>query len=347
MKKALTRIRKRNQEVEPLNARITNDTVADHREEVLGKARKYIYPLQHSKHKLVKISLTLFLLAVVAFFTYCTLALYKFQSTSTFLYKVTQVVPFPVARKGSDFVAYENYLFEIKRYTHYYRTQQQLDFNSDAGQRQLTEFKKRALNKVVNDAYIKNIARDKKISVSDREVENRIEMVRSQNRLGASDEEFKTILKDFWNWSENDFKRSLKAQILNEKVVAVLDTETQKRASEAITQIKAGKDFAQLAGEVSEEPASKAAGGDYGFPIEQTNRDINPVVIENLFKLQDGQVSEVINVGYGLEIVKKVQTQPDGKVKASHIVFNFKDINDYLNDIKEKEKSRVYLRLPG
>ena len=29
--------------------RITNETVAEHREEVLSSARKYIYPLQHSR----------------------------------------------------------------------------------------------------------------------------------------------------------------------------------------------------------------------------------------------------------------------------------------------------------
>src|SRR5665811_1430574 len=33
--------------------RITNETVAEHREAVLSGARKYIYPLQHSKRRIV------------------------------------------------------------------------------------------------------------------------------------------------------------------------------------------------------------------------------------------------------------------------------------------------------
>ena len=44
-------------------ARITNETVAEHREEVIGKARKYIYPLSHSKHKIIVISISLFIVA--------------------------------------------------------------------------------------------------------------------------------------------------------------------------------------------------------------------------------------------------------------------------------------------
>ena len=344
MKKITSKIRRKSQPEEPTNSRITNDTVAEHREQVLGQARKYIYPLRQSKHKLVMISVTLFIIALVAFLSYCVLALYKFKSTSPFLYKVTQVIPFPVARTGSDFVAYENYLFEINHYVHYYRTQQNLDPNSEAGQQQIGEFKKRALDKVINDAYVKELAARKGVSVSDREVEDRIAVVRNQNRLGANDKEFRSVLKDFWNWSENDFKRSLKTQILAEKVASAYDTGAHDRANAALAQLKNGKDFAALATEVSEEPVSKAAGGEYGFPIEKTNRDISPATIDALFKLKDGQYSELIDVGYGLEIVKNIQTQPDGKIRAAHIVFNFKDINEYINELKDQQKTRAYLR---
>lgn len=337
-------MRRTEPEAPEVKGRVTNDTVAEHREQVLGDARKYIYPLRQSKHRLVKISLVIFLIALVAFFTYCVLALYKFKTNSIFLYKVTQVIPFPVARTGSDFVAYENYLFEINHYTHYYRTQQNLDINSEAGQQQINEFKKRALDKVINDAYIKELAARKGISVSDREVEDRITVVRNQNRLGANDKEFRSVLKDFWNWSENDFKRSLKTQILREKVVSAYDTEAHGKAESALAELNGGKDFATLAAEVSEEPSSKANGGDYGFPVEKTNRDINPTIIDALFKLKDGQYSEAVDVGYGLEIVKRIQTEADGKVRASHIVFGFKDIDQQINDLKEQKKARAYLR---
>src|SRR2546423_961097 len=51
--------------------RITNETVAEHREEVLSSARKYIYPLQHSKHRVVRISISLFIAVIILFFAYC------------------------------------------------------------------------------------------------------------------------------------------------------------------------------------------------------------------------------------------------------------------------------------
>ena len=96
--------------------RITNETVAEHREEVLGSARKFIYPLQHSLKKIVTISAAIFVALTVGFILYCLLALYRFDATSTFIYRVSQVIPFPVAKVGSNFVAYENYLFELRHY---------------------------------------------------------------------------------------------------------------------------------------------------------------------------------------------------------------------------------------
>ena len=110
--------------------RITNETVATHREDILKSARKYIYPLQHSKNKIILITTSIIIVFVIAFFTYCTLALYKFQSNSVFLYKVTQVIPFPIARVNGHFISYNNYLFELEHYIHYYQTQQKLNFNT-------------------------------------------------------------------------------------------------------------------------------------------------------------------------------------------------------------------------
>ncbi len=321
--------------------RITNETVAEHREKVLGSARKYIYPLQHSKHKIVLISTSLFIAAVVFFFSYSVLALYRLQSTSTFVYRVTQVLPFPVAKAGKHFVAYENYLFELRHYMHYYESQQKLDFNSESGKQQLTDFKKRALDDVVNAAYIKELAGKHHVSVSDKEVSDQIAIVRTQNRLGGSDKVFEDVLKDYWGWSVDDFKRELKQQLLAQKVVSVLDTTTTQQASKALSELKGGADFAALAKKYSADTATKDNGGDIG-QVSRSDRDLSPQTVDALFKLKPGQFSDVINVGYGLEIVKNIETQGD-KVHAAHILLNFQDVNTYLNDLKDKEKTKTYI----
>jgi len=330
--------------------RITNETIAEHREEVLKGARKYIYPLQHSKHRIVVVTLGLASAAAVTFLVYCILGLYHFHQYNTFLYRVTQVVPFPIAKADGNYVSYENYLFELRHYVHYYQSQQQLNFDSTDKQ-QLERLKHQALSNVIDQAYVKQLAKQDKVSVSGREVDARITEVRNQNRLGSNNKVFSDVLRDYWGWSISDFKRSLKQQILSEKVAAKMDKDANQKAHSALDQLRAGKDFGEIAQAVSEDPGTKANGGDFGFPITKTNPNVPPEVIDAMFRLRPGETSDIVlasPVTSGapptLQIVKT--TQNDGKtVSAQHIVFNLKDTSLYVQDLKNKIPPQIYTKL--
>lgn len=329
---------------EPINLRdvpkITDENITEHREEVLKGARKYIYPLQHSKHRIVIITLGITAATIVGFSIYCSLALYKYYQYNTFVYRITQVVPFPIARAGGSFVDYENYLFEIRHFTHYYQTQQPQNNSGNASQ--IQQFRKQALNDVINNAYVKKLAGNYSISVSDKEVDARIAIVRNQNRLGGNNKVFTDVLRDYWGWSIADFKRSLKEQILAEKVIARLDTDTAKRAQSVLAQINSGADFTALAKEVSDDATSKPNGGDYGTPVSKDNPNLPPQVVDQLFKLQAGQVSGIIETGLTLEIVK-VNQNSGATVNAQHISFKLQDINVYIDQLKAKEPTRSFV----
>lgn len=322
--------------------RITNETIAEHREEVLKGARKYIYPLQHSKHRIVLITSTIVVAAAAAFLIYCSAALYKLYQHNTFLYRVTQVVPFPIARVGGSFVEYENYLFELRHYIHYYQNQLDRNFEGDDRQ-QLIDRRQQALSDVINQAYVKKLAKQNKVAVSNKEVDARINVVRDQNRLGNNNKVLSDVLRNYWGWSISDFKRSLKQQILAEKVVAKLDTATRGRADSALAQAKAGGDFAALARQLSDDESTKANGGDFGGPISKTNPNIPPQITEALFSLKAGEVSGIINTGQTLEILKV--NQNDGtNVTAQRISFNLKDISEFIEPLKKKEPAKTYVK---
>jgi hypothetical protein len=324
--------------------RITNETVAEHREEVLGSARKYIYPLQHSKHHVVRISVGLLLAALVIFLGIISLELYKFQATSGFVYDVVRVIPFPVAKAGDRWISYESYLFELRHNMHYYRTQQSANFSTRDGKAQLQRLRQQAMNQVVQDAYVKELAGKNNVSVSGQSVNNEVALVRSQNRLGSNDRVFKDVLNEFWGWSIDDFKRELRQQMLQQAVVAKLDSATNQRAQAAFNQLKSGTDFAKLAGEVSEDPATKGSGGQYGDVITPTNRNIAPLVSHYVFQLKPGQTSGVVNTGYTLEIVKVLDASGNNR-HAAHIQFNFKDISVYTDTLLKQQPPRHFIKV--
>jgi hypothetical protein len=324
--------------------RITNETVAEHREEVLSSARKYIYPLQHSEHKVVIISVSLLLVVIIGFFSYCLLALYKIQSSSTFVYRITQVVPFPIAKAGSRFVSYENYLFELRHYIHYSQTQARTDFKSKAWAQEITEFRKKAIQRIIDYAYVKELAKKHNVSVSDRELDDAVTLVRSQNRLGSSDQVFADVLKEFWGWSVTDFRRELKQQMLAQKVVSSLDANTKQRANDVYARLQQGEDFATLAKQFSDDTTTRDSGGEYGPTVSPTDRDLPPKLVDAIFKLKVGETSQIISTGTGLEIVKLNSLESD-KARFSHIMFTFKPIETYVKPLQEKDKPKKFIGL--
>jgi parvulin-like peptidyl-prolyl isomerase/multisubunit Na+/H+ antiporter MnhC subunit len=324
--------------------RVTNETVAEAREDVLKSARKFVYPLTHSKHRVLTVSTIIVSLAIVSFLSYMVFSLYKKKDTSTFTYHVTQVLPFPIAKVGSSFVLYENYLFELKRYIYYYNNVEKVDFSNPKNKPQLDDQKKKILDRIINQAYIKKIAKEKGISVSENEIDDRLTALKNQNRLGNNDKVFQDTLRDFYDWSVSDFRRSIRNDILTSKVLAVIDVDTRSEANKALDELKNGGDFATLAAKYSDDAQTKNSGGEIPGYLDPKDRNSSSEEVAALANLNVGQTSDAINLGYGLEIVKKLE-EKDGKYHFAHILFTFKSIDEALNDQKAKDKTTVYIRL--
>lgn len=341
------RLSKKSRAVAPVEepvSRVTNETVAEAREDVLKSARKFVYPLTHSKHKVLMISTVLTTLVVIAFLSVMLVSLYKKKDSSNFTYHVTQVLPFPIARVGPSFVLYENYLFELKRYIYYYNNVEKIDFDSPKYKPQLDDQKKKILDRVINQAYIKKIAKEKDISVSEDEIDNRLESLKKQNRLGNNDKVFEDTLRDFYDWSVSDFRRSIRNDILTSKVLAVIDIDTRTRANKALDELKSGGDFAAITAKYSDDTITKDLGGEIPGYLDPKDRNSSSEEVQALSTLKVGEVSEAVNLGYGLEIIKKLEDK-DGKYHFAHILFTFKSIDQALNDEKAKNKTSVYIRL--
>lgn len=324
--------------------RITNDTVAEHREEVLKGARKYKYPLQHSRYKIVIISSFLLAVALAVFLFYAILNLYKFQSTSTLLYKVTQIVPFPVAKAGKGYVSYDDYLFKLRRYMHYYETQQKVDFETESGKRQLEMQKPRTLEKVINDAYVKQLAKQEGVRVSSGDIQRALDVLRVKNQLGEGDQGLRDIASKFFGWSLNDLKREIHQDLLAQKVVQKLDTEAHERAEKALAEIRGGADFAKVVETYSADDSTKGSGGQYmDTAITYTSAEVPAEVVQALSQLKPNEVSEVIVTPTSLEIVKLLANE-NGKYKAAHVQIPLQDISVFLEPLRKADPPHAYIR---
>ena len=79
------------------------------------------------------------------------------------------------------------------------------------------------------------------------------------------------------------------------------DAAAKKKAEDVLAQVRAGKDFARLAEQYSDDPGSKRKGGDLGWSRKGM---MVPAFDDVLFKLKPGQVSDVVRTSFGYHIIK-------------------------------------------
>ena len=130
------------------------------------------------------------------------------------------------------------------------------------------------------------------------------------------------------------------------------ETKKQKRQQieKLLERAKKGEEFAALAREYSDDPASKNAGGEYTFARGQFR---NPEFESAAFALKTNEISGVITTAFGYHIIKLYEKMPAQKLELAKVKDDLKDrlsrrevqeklLPDYLKSLK-KEANLQYL----
>jgi parvulin-like peptidyl-prolyl isomerase len=94
-----------------------------------------------------------------------------------------------------------------------------------------------------------------------------------------------------------------------EKASAAERAAAQKRAAGLLDALKAGADFAELARQKSDDPASAPRGGDLGYFAKG---EMDPAFEKVAFALAPGQLSDVVSTPHGLHIIKVTDRRSAG-----------------------------------
>lgn len=322
--------------------RITNETVAEHRERILAGGRKFKYPLQYTKHRVLLTSIGIVIIASISFAGFATWQLYGLQSTDKFIYRLTQAVSVPVANVDGDWVRYSEYLRELRSSIHYFTTKEAVNFNSDDGKRQLEYQKRLALDKAIEGATIAKIASREGLSVTNQDVNDFVEKQISDNRLGLTEDAYKQVIQDYYDWSLDEYKLSIKKQLLRKMVSAKLDTDGRSKAEGIVASLSQGGDFAGLAAQNSDDTATKTQGGDTGFTSVNANDPSGLIGVSN--DLQPGQSSGIIEGVDGFYIVKVLERR-EGEVRLARIFIRYTYIDNAIAQLKDQGKIQEFVRV--
>ena len=285
------------------------EKVEERREEVLAKGRKFKYPLQYTKHKLVINTILVAAVAVVAMVVAGWLALYQFQSTGEMMYRVTQVLPVPVAEVDGAKVRYSDYLMIYRSNLQTSEQQSGQLGNTEDDDLVRAEYKRTALEAAVEYTYAMKLGKELGLSVAEEEIDQAFDEHRKVGGVERSEEAFLKIVQDNFGMNRREYRRMLELTLMKAKVEQEIDETAQAVAAEVETMLNEnGGDMAVVAESLGEQVEYEATGQ------LVDNMNVDGGRSNKAMTLEPGQVSErfLSNNGdgyYFVKLVEKTETQ--------------------------------------
>lgn len=237
MKKILTKLFKRKEEP-PVASRITTDTVAEHRERILAGGRKFKYPIQYARHRLVINATLIGLSVLIAAIVVGWWQLYPAQNTSQFIYRITKFIPVPVANIDGQSVLYSDYLMKYLGAVHYLEQKEQLNIKSDDGKEQIKYVKSQSMQDAIADAYAVKLAGEMGLSVTDAELQAFLQLLRQSSDGETSEQTYNAVVSDFYGWSPEENAHMTKNKLLRQKVSYAMDSASLSLAEKLLEAVR-------------------------------------------------------------------------------------------------------------
>lgn len=337
---------KRRQAEKTIPSRITNETVAEHRERILAGGRRFKYPMQYARHRLV---LTTVIITVVAFVLIALIGwwqLYAVQNTNTLFYRVTRTLPLPVATVDGATVRYGDYLMYYNSSAHYLQQSEQVNLSSKDGQRQNNHIKRKSLDIAIANAYAAKLAEDLDISVSEERIDQVTDEDRNTSTGRISQETYDASALSVLGWTPSEYRHDTKNRLIRQDVAYQID-DTAKRQQEKASQLlqKDKKiDFDTLAKQLGGTGAAKVTTAVSGM-VPLTNQDGGLATVAAT--LDKGGVSSPVRTSTGdgyyfVKLLEKTSTQ----VSYAYLKIPLTEFDARLERLKKEGKIKEYINVP-
>ena len=323
---------------------ITQANLEESREEILAKGKKFKYPFQYAKHRVVINTMLIGIVVLVAFVVVGWAELYKVQSTSEVAFRFTKVLHLPVAKVDGVSVRYSDYLMLYRSSIASIEYQQGKFDDSDDSKRQLNHYRRQALSSAEDYAFALAKLSEAGKSVTNEEVDEVIENHRTINGERRSDEAFRGIIRDNFGLSINEYKRLVLLSLAKKKYSAEFDN----RAKDVVADIRNkmlenGGDAQAAAGDYTSDGLAVVENTD-GM-VEASNLDggraAKAAELEN-----GGDISEpfVSRNGDGYYIVK-LNSKDGDKVNYTSVWVRFAEFDALMAKNREEGKVTEYIEV--
>lgn len=344
MKKLINKILKK--EDQPASSsRITSETVAHHRERVLAGGRKFKYPIQYARHKLVINAILISVAALILITVVGWWQLYIVQNTNEFMYRVTKVIPVPIATVDGQSVSFSDYLMKFRSSSRYLEQKEQVDFDTPDGEKQIEYIKQQSINDAIADAYAFKLAKQLNISVSSSELEGFLKEQRQSSDGEISEQTYNAVIMDYYGWDPEEYRHVTENKLLRQKVAYEIDQDAINASNIADTALKnnPSSDFKTLADQLITQTGVQATSGTSGL-VPKTNQDGG--LASEASKMTKGQVSGILKstLGDGYYFIRLTDIN-DTQVNYEFIKIPLTKFSQDLDTILNSDKVNKFIKI--
>jgi hypothetical protein len=323
---------------EELGSRVTTENVEDHREAVIKRGRKFKLPVALSKYRVVLYTIIIALMAgaLVGLFGY--LELYKFQNTSNVMFRITRVVPVPVARVADQNVLYSDYLLiYLSALRPVEKQNGEIDRNSDDGKALILGYKRTALDEAISYSYALMLASQEGIKITDEEIEAKIADYRRIEGKEWSEESFYRTISDNFGLNKAEYRRLIELSLIRGKMMERVDTNARTLASQIEVGIAQKVGFSDIVKDLE------------GVSYETSSGLVSEMILDGgratmAFSLKKGETSGrfVSRNGEGFYYVK-VLDKTENMVSYESLFVPFRVFATELSEIIELGQVREFI----
>ncbi len=319
------------------------ESVEERREEVLAAGRKFKYPLQWTRHRIVVNTILIALVAFALIVVGGWLALYRIGMTSDLLFNVTKVLPLPVASVDGENARFSDYLMFYRSSMTSIERQSGSQFDESSFEALRSEYKKAALTEAEQYAYATKLARELGITVSDEEVAKEFDRHLKIGGIDRSEEGFIKIIEDNFGLSKSEYERMLYLTLTKAKVEIAIDDNANQITAKVESLLAAnGNDYQNVAEQLGSEIIYEETGG----MVDSKNIDGGRA--SEAMKLEPGQSSgKFISMNgdgyYFVKLIKKTDTE----VNFVSIKVPFTEFTRRFDALEADGKITAYIDIPS
>ena len=238
------------------------EKVEERREEVLATGRKFKYPLQWTRHRIVINTILIAFIILSLIIAGGWFALYRLNMTDDLLFRVTEVLPIPVATIDSENVRFSDYLMFYRSSMTSIERQSGSQFDEGSVEELRNEYKRSALSESEKYAFATKLAKELDLSVSDEEIQKEFERHLNIGGIARCEESFMKIVETNFGLNKSEYERMLYLTLIKSKVSIAIDENANKIAGEVEKILaESGDDYRKVAEDLGEKIIYEETGG--------------------------------------------------------------------------------------